>query len=846
MSRAPFIWTAKQKIDPDGFFAAIRGVPPRSDGLNRWFLFRRRVDVPFEVSQSAINITCDGKYQLFLNGQRLGRGPVRCSPLRQRFDTYVDAPFVKGANVIGVLVHTYGIDTAFYESVHGHWRSTFGDGALWLDGIVSGAGQSIQVQTDAEWRALTCDAWENNTPQMTSALGFVEQFDANLFPEDWTGLDYSDAHWDETHVLATGFGGPESRFGGAQTKPFPVMAPSMMPQMLEQACAPRRLVWTRKIEPSDLPVERQAYEEELSSPSLASSGAVNDVSIPPTDGAALLFDFGEILAGRPRITFEASGGEVIDIVVSERLPGEFDPGGPALDARIERLPIMGLDAHVCRVIARPGKQVFEAFEWDAVRWMQIHVRNAKKGLRFQDVSVVSTRYPGKGRGAFECSDPLLNKLWELGRKTLELCMHDGWIDCPGREQRQWLGDSTVEHLVGEAVFGPEIHALNRHFLRSAAESQRTDGLLEMFAPGDHRRFGWIIPDYSLHWIFNLWDHFEHSNDVELVRSLFPSLLKVLAWFEELAGEDGRVADLPYWHFQDWAALGRTGYSTVLNAELCGAFDIAARLAGVLGWDSEAARRSEQARRLKQVLETHWDAARGLYADCVDPTTDMRQPRTSQHANAAMILWGGVEPDRAASIAARIGDRTLLRLTPAPPIILEGEGFEEAKHIVLANTFFSHFVYTALAKAGRFDLALDLMRERYGSMIKRGATTLWEGFEPHASLAHGFSATPTWQMMRQVLGIKPAAAGFAHVRIEPTLGVLGFARGSQPTLAGDIEVALRRTGDVIEVEVALPDGVIGELVAPSGYVVEGMSRLEAGRQSRALRRRRQDGKHNAAE
>jgi hypothetical protein len=102
------------------------------------------------------------------------------------------------------------------------------------------------------------------------------------------------------------------------------------------------------------------------------------------------------------------------------------------------------------------------------------------------------------------------------------------------------------------------------------------------------------------------------------------------------------------------------------------------------------------------------------------------------------------------------------------------------------------------------------------------------------------------MMRQVLGIKPAAAGFAHVRIEPTLGVLGFARGSQPTLAGDIEVALRRTGDVIEVEVALPDGVIGELVAPSGYVVEGMSRLEAGRQSRALRRRRQDGKHNAAE
>ncbi|MBL8550584.1 MAG: alpha-L-rhamnosidase N-terminal domain-containing protein [Hyphomonadaceae bacterium] len=843
MERAPFIWSADQVIDPDGFFAAIRGAQPRSDGLNRWFLFRRRVDIPFDVERNELKITSDGKYQLFVNGARVGRGPVRCSPLRQRFDVYRDLGLRRGANVIGVLVHTYGVDTAFYEGVHGHWRASFGDGALWLDGVVSGPAGEARIRSDEAWRALRCDAWRSDTPQVNSGLGFIEVFDANKFPHDWAKIDFDDAAWGRTHVLIAGGGGPEARHGGARTRPFPILAPSELPPMQERARAPLRLVWARRIEPSDLPIERQAYEEALGPISQDVCNASPQGGYELRAGAAVQFDFGDILAGRPRLEFEAAGGEVIDIVVCERLPGEYEAAALAPDARIERRPLLGLDAHVTRIVARPGRQAFETFEWDAVRWMQIHVRNAPQGLRLSEVGLVATRYPGEARGAFECSDPLVNKLWHLGRKTLEVCMHDGWIDCPSREQRQWLGDATVEHLVGEAVFGPQIHALNRHFLRSAAESQRTDGLLEMFAPGDHRRFGWLIPDFSLQWIFNVWDHFEYSGDREFARSLLPTLLRALAWFETQQEEDGRIADLPYWHFQDWAAVGRTGYATVLNAELCGAFEIAARIAAALGWSDEAARRHAQAARLRESLDAHWDDARGLYVDCVDPSTGTRRPRVSQHANAAMILWGGVSEERAARIARAIGDRSRLRLTPAPPIIMEGEPYDEAEHIVLANTFFSHFVYSALAKAGRFDMALNLMRERYGRMIERGAVTLWEGFEPDASLAHGFSATPTWQLIRHVLGIGPAAPG-APVRISPNLCGLEYARGVQPTAGGDIALSMRRRGDEIEVEATLPSGMAGELFAPPGYDLTGTRRLDAGKSTRMLRRAGRQEPHGA--
>ncbi|KAF0182182.1 MAG: alpha-L-rhamnosidase N-terminal domain-containing protein [Hyphomonadaceae bacterium] len=849
-ARAPFIWTSKQKIDADGFFSAIRGAPPRSDGLNRWFLFRRRINLDCRPDRGWLDVTCDGKYQLFINGARIGRGPVRCSPLFQRYDRYEDVScFRAGENVIGLLVHTYGADTAFYEGVHGHWRETFGDGALWIDGELGfGAPDdnraSVMLRSDLDWRAYDCDAWDTDTPQVNSGLGFVESIDARRFPVGWSQAGFDDTHWDEVQILTAGGGGPEARFGGAVTRPYPLLKLSEMPQQSEVFVPPVAIAWARDVEVRAAPIIEQAYAEPLGSrlaeveaecAVLARAGADGArIVTAPGRGVAILFDFAEIQAGRPTLEIHARGGEVFDIVVSERLPGEFEPGGIGETARIERKPLLGLDAHVSRYVARAGRQVFETFEWDAVRWLQLTVREAPQGVQVRNLGVVATRFPARPSGQFECSDALLTHLWGLGRKTIDLCMHDGWIDCPSREQRQWLGDATVEHLVGEAVYGPQIHQLNRHFLRSAAESQRPDGLLEMFAPGDHRRFGWLIPDFTLQWIFNVADHFDHSGDRELLVELFPALLKAIGWFERLQGEDGRIADLPYWHFQDWAAVGRTGFATVLNAELLGALRIAGRLSIALGWPGRAAQFAGNAERLARALEAHWDEERSVYVDVVDPQTGALERRVSQHANAAMMLWADLTQERMTVLAQAIGDRARLRLTPAPPVTLVGEPFDPEIDIVLANTFFSHFVYEALARAGRLDLALALMRERYGGMASRGATTLWEGFEPHTSLAHGFSATPTWQLSRHVLGVMPAAPGFARVRIRPNLGDLDFAHGIFPTVNGDVAVAIKRVADDLDVEVSLPQGMSGIIEPPAGYRLEGDGVLASGRNRRRLR------------
>ena len=398
-------------------------------------------------------------------------------------------------------------------------------------------------------------------------------------------------------------------------------------------------------------------------------------------------------------------------------------------------------------------------------------------------------------------------------------MHDGWEDCPSREQRQWLGDATVEFLAAQAAFGPSVNPLNRQFLLHAAESQRPDGLTQMFAPGDHHTDAILIPDWTLQWILNAEQHWLYSGDLETIDAVFPAVQRALAWFERQLDAHGLVADVPYWHFMDWAALGRHGEAAALNAELAGAFSAAARLADALDVPRAAARYRARAARIAAALDArHWDEARGVYVDCVDPASGAQAPRVSQHANAAAILWDAAPQAKWARIVARITDTARLTFTAAPPIAPDGEPLDEQQGVVLANTFYSHFVYRALARAGRFDLALRLMRERYGPMLARGATTLWESFEPTASLCHGFSATPVYQLSTEVLGVFPLAPGGRRVRIAPQPADLDWARGVFPTARGDVAVAWERAGDALQLEVEVPTGVeaeIGGAIVPAG-------------------------------
>jgi hypothetical protein len=100
-----------------------------------------------------------------------------------------------------------------------------------------------------------------------------------------------------------------------------------------------------------------------------------------------------------------------------------------------------------------------------------------------------------------------------------------------------------------------------------------------------------------------------------------------------------------------------------------------------------------------------------------------------------------------------------------------------------------------------------MRERYGPMLDRGADTLWESFDPTASLCHGFSASPTHHLTTHLLGLAPGEDGWRTLVFAPDLAGLERAQGRIETVRGPVTVRLQRTdAGAIAAELTLPAGV----------------------------------------
>ena len=817
--RAPFIWSPRQPIAAD-VNIALRDKSPREDGKNRWFLFRTMLELGQVPATASTDITVDGRYLLFVNGQKVGRGPVRCSPLFQRFDTYDLAEHLRpGKNVVAALVHTYGVDTAFYEGAKGLWRPVLGEGGLWVEGEV--------VDTRRPWRCIQTTAWAADVPQANHSLGFIEWFDANEIPSDWVDLEFDDSAWDSARPLIAGGGGPESDRGGMTVEPFPILVPRGIPQLDETFVKAEAIRWIKgQVTDAELPIHRRLYEEALvpatddvfqgAEQMLAGGEAVVRSGVGVD--TAFLLDFGRILSGYPAFEIEAKGGEIIEIGCAERLAGEWTPDGMNADARIERRPYLGADAHLCRYVARPGVQRFERFEWCAIRYMHVVVRNAAAGLVVRRLGAVETHYPVEPQGSFACSDDLLTKLWAAGRYTLRQCMHDAWEDCPGREQRQWLGDVTIESLAAWAAFGDSAAPLTAKFLIQAAESQRADGLTQMFAPGDHGDNARLIPDWTLQWILCAADYWGLTGDAMTMNAIWPSIQKALRWFELVAGTHGLVVDMPYWHFMDWAGLGRDGQALALNAQLAGAYRAAARIGRALGYERAAETYDARATDiLARLDEGHWDEERGVWVDSVLPSSALQGRRVSQHGVAALTLWGHPDAGRTARALDWATDPARETMTPAPPVVPFGSPLDEERGVVMANTFYGHFVCEALARHGRGATALAILRRRFGPMLDAGSTTLWEAITPWASLCHGFSASPTWFLTRHVLGVSAAEPGFERISFCPDLMGLDWAEGVVPAGQRRLTVSLKRTPGGFSAEIAGGEDVI-EVYPPHGFEI----------------------------
>ncbi len=807
-----------------------------ADEANRYLYFRKTFVVDGDIEQCSIDVSADGRYELYVNQVFVGRGPSRSNPAWQKYDTYDIAHLLhSGPNVIAALVHSYGRNCGWYELPRWEQATAFGCGGFFLQGTARDSrGNAVALDTNESWRYLVSQAWKRET--VNGQVGFAEEYDARQAPKQWQSVTFDDTEWHQSQALRV-----PGKWGSNDVVPFPVMIPRDIPFLLEEEHWPQSIVAYGEVvnAPDQFSIAEIMQDEPLHE--LDQCSVTNLEAILEKNGHAeivtthdrsvsVVLDFGKTEAGRVRFHIEGSAGTIVDFCYTERLQD---------DGRVERTFWGDRHVYAHRVILDDGPTTWQMFDWGGFRYLQVTVRHATQPVRLHWVNVEFTSYPVGERGKFECNDELLNQAYQISAYTLQCCMLDSYEDCPSREQRQWTNDQYVQLMCNYAMFGDPY--LARNLLVQVGQSQQEDGQVMQCAPGDlavTQTFN--MPAFTLHWIMSIPQYVLYTGDTAIIRELYHTVARGVDWFERHLDEDGLLNDVPGCLWIDWADIDKKGQMTELNARYVGCLRIVSAMANTLGYDHDAEDYARLADNVAASIRTHlWDSKRGVYVDSRRQGVQSR--RVSQESSAAAMFFGIAPSQQWESSLRYITDLKRLVMTPMTSDHRGFEGpadFDEESKVVLQHAYYMHFLHAVWAKLGEGTAILQNIRRWWGPQIEAGTKTWWEAWEKaqHPTLCHAFSCTPGHDLATYVLGVKPLTNGFRRFRVAPLPGDLEWARGVFPSVSGDIAVSWTKDQRHFQLRVEVPEGTEAELVVPDakgsagcrvtldGQVVEGSDHL----------------------
>lgn len=412
------------------------------------------------------------------------------------------------------------------------------------------------------------------------------------------------------------------------------------------------------------------------------------------------------------------------------------------------------------------------------RFVRIDLLDKEVELPLRSVRAIARYRDIPYLGSFKSSDERLNKIWETGAYTVHLNMQDYLWDGIKRDRLVWVGDMHPEVMTINSVFG------DNEVIRKSLDFARDTTPLP----------GWMngISSYSLWWIIIHRDLYLHQGDMAYLKAqqaylkkLIPQITaKVAGGKENLDG--GRFLDWPTAENEEVIHSGLQAL-TLLTME-AGA-DIAT-----------------------------WFGDQELKNLCIATAKSLKKHAPSDQGNK--------------QAAALLSLANLMPVKKAADVILKDGANDFA-------TFYGYYMLEALAKAGKYQEAMDIISDYWGAMLDLGATTFWENFvyaervnasridelslsdkfDIHAdggahcyiglrgSLCHGWASGPTSWLTAYVLGIKVLEPGSKVIQIRPNLGNLRYAEGTYPTPYGIIKVKhVKQANGKVTSEIEAPDEI----------------------------------------
>ena len=448
-----------------------------------------------------------------------------------------------------------------------------------------------------------------------------------------------------------------------------------------------------------------------------------------------------------------------------------------------------------KMILGGGEQFFEFPQMtEVVPSFTVTLKNVHEPVTIQDVGAIFTSQPVEYRGAFQCSDDKLNRLYEVSRWAVQICSQTHHLDSPNHQEPiSDPGDYLIESMVNYQAFAQP-----------------------WLARQDIRKFAWLLKDenyhnfhtsYSIGWLQMLMDYYDYTGDQSLVEEMSPYVHELLDTYTSWRGRNGIISEAPNYMFMDWVKIGGfechhppavigQGYLTAFYYH---GLEMAARVAAMAG---DSARVEKYAKLRQEIAEAFnrelWVADKGFYREGKPFQTSVRPGQWlpadkdietfSPHVNLLAVLYDLAPKENQAAIVRKVMAEKPLNTQP----------------------WFMHWVFQAIDHAGLFDEYATQQMHRWQIVPEtQSFREMWNS----GDLSHGWCSTPLVQMSQRVLGVEPTSPGFKTMTIRPHICDLTWAKGKVPTPYGDVEISWKWVDDKIILDAKIPDDTEAEVVLP---------------------------------
>lgn len=428
-----------------------------------------------------------------------------------------------------------------------------------------------------------------------------------------------------------------------------------------------------------------------------------------------------------------------------------------------------------------------------------YVKTECDGVEIENIDFVETGYPLECIPDMKLYNETDEKLVEISKRTLYLCMHETFTDCPYYEQLQYLMDTYLQTIFSSRISSD--YRLIRKAINDFALSQRVDGMLLSRYPSNTAQ---IIPGFALMYPFMVLDYVKISGDIETAKKYIPVIEKLFYRFSGHKDGNGLIKRFPNWNFIDWSEGYTRGVPktdegepyTAVSLLYATALKAGAEICRIIGRNDEAGEFEQEAEKINATVNTLcYDASKGMYS------SSPSKKYFAQHENIWAVLSGAA------------GENAKLVL-------------ENSMELESRATFgFAYFYFRALEKAGLYEKR-DVLFKEFRNFVSLDCSTVPEAPNDKRSECHAWGSVAIFEFSAMDLGIRDIDTVKKEVLIKPYIFDREGAEGSVMTPYGEIYVKWEKK-DGFRIKITSPEQLKKTVILPSGSRIETYDKVIVG-------------------